>query len=144
MATLVGKVGIVMKGDWNNASTYETLDAVSYSNGLYIAKQDVPANTAPTNTTYWQVATDLSKVLVKGIFNSDAEVSGNETLSSLKTGLTKSGTMFVYLLDPSEGWAFVQGFVSGQFKALVVLKNNHIYFSVSEDTGANWTDYTVV
>ena len=56
MATDIGKVGIVMKGAWSNSATYEALDAVSYNNGLYIANQDVPANTAPTNTTYWQVA----------------------------------------------------------------------------------------
>lgn len=60
MATNVGKVGIVMKGTWNSASTYEVLDAVTYSGSLYIAKQDVPANTTPTNTTYWQLATDLT------------------------------------------------------------------------------------
>ena len=60
MATDIGKVGIVMKGAWNSSATYEVLDAVSYNNGTYIAKQDVPANTAPTNTTYWQVALDPS------------------------------------------------------------------------------------
>ena len=63
MATLVGKVGIVMKGDWSSSPTYEALDAVSYNGGLYIAKQAVPANTAPTNTTYWQIATDMSTFL---------------------------------------------------------------------------------
>ena len=56
MATDLGKVGIVMKGDWNSSATYEALDAVTYNNGLYIAKQAVPANTVPTNTTYWQPA----------------------------------------------------------------------------------------
>lgn len=56
MATDLGKVGIVMKGDWSSSATYEVLDAVSYNGGLYIAKQDVSANTAPTNTTYWQAA----------------------------------------------------------------------------------------
>lgn len=56
MATDLGKVGIVLKGDWSNSETYEVLDSVSYNGGLYIAKQAVPAGTAPTNTTYWQVA----------------------------------------------------------------------------------------
>ena len=56
MATNLGKVGIVMKGDWSSSETYEVLDAVSYSGSLYIAKQNVPANTLPTNTTYWQLA----------------------------------------------------------------------------------------
>lgn len=55
MATDLGKVGIVLKGDYNSASAYEVLDAVTYNGGTYIAKQAVPANTPPTNTTYWQV-----------------------------------------------------------------------------------------
>jgi len=56
MATDLGKVGMRMRGDWSSSATYEVLDAVSYNGGLYIAKQAVPANTAPTNTTYWQAA----------------------------------------------------------------------------------------
>ena len=54
MATDLGKVGMVTKGDWNSSATYEVLDVVSYQDGLYVAKQAVPANTLPTNTTYWQ------------------------------------------------------------------------------------------
>ena len=56
MATDLGKVGIVMKGAYNSANTYEELDAVKYNTGTYIAKQAVPAGTTPTNTTYWQEA----------------------------------------------------------------------------------------
>ena len=56
MATDLGKVGMRMRGDWSSSATYEVLDAVQYNNGTYIAKQAVPANTAPTNTTYWQSA----------------------------------------------------------------------------------------
>ena len=56
MATNVGRVGMVTKGAWINSATYEVLDVVTYNNGLYIAKQAVPANTLPTNTTYWQMA----------------------------------------------------------------------------------------
>ena len=55
MATLIGKVGMVMKGDWSSSATYEVLDAVTYNGSLYIAKQAVPVNTLPTNTTYWQL-----------------------------------------------------------------------------------------
>lgn len=60
MATDLGKVGMRMRGNWSNAATYEVLDAVSYNGGIYIAKQNVPANTAPTNTTYWQAGLDPS------------------------------------------------------------------------------------
>lgn len=60
MATDLGKVGIRMRGDWNSSATYEVLDAVTYSSKLYIAKQDVPANTAPTYTEYWQLCYDAT------------------------------------------------------------------------------------
>lgn len=61
--TDIGRAGMVMKGDYNSASTYETLDAVSYSNALYVAKQNVPAGILPTNTTYWQKAIDGASFL---------------------------------------------------------------------------------
>lgn len=54
--TDLGKVGIVMKGNYNSANDYEELDVVNYQNGLYIAIQDAPAGTLPTDTTYWQPA----------------------------------------------------------------------------------------
>ena len=63
MATDLGKVGMVMKGDWSSSATYETLDVVSYSGSLYVAKQNVPANTLPTNTTYWQAAVSVSALM---------------------------------------------------------------------------------
>lgn len=76
----LGKVGIVAKGTWNNSSTYEALDVVAYNGGTYIAKQNVPANTLPTNTTYWQV----------GLANTYASVLCNDitALSDLITLIT--------------------------------------------------------
>lgn len=56
MSTLVGKVGMVTKGTWNSSATYEKLDVVYYEGATYIAKYNVPANTLPTNTSYWQLA----------------------------------------------------------------------------------------
>lgn len=56
MATDLGKVGIRLRGAWNSAATYEILDMVTFQHGLYIAKSNVPANTAPTNTAYWEAA----------------------------------------------------------------------------------------
>jgi hypothetical protein len=62
--TDLGKVGMRARGDWNSSTAYEVLDVVTYNNGLYIAKQAVPANTAPTNTTYWQLAVNGSTEIV--------------------------------------------------------------------------------
>jgi hypothetical protein len=72
MATDLGKVGIVMKGTWSNSTPYEVLDAVYYGDATYIAKQDVPANTLPTNTTYWQQALSIGGGETKNVSPSTA------------------------------------------------------------------------
>lgn len=81
MATDLGKVGMRARGDWSSSATYEGLDAVSYNNCFYIAKQDVPANTNPTNTTYWMVAVDVSGKSDKTetAFKKVEDISGNTT-----------------------------------------------------------------
>ena len=70
--TDIGRVGMVTKGDYNSASTYEVLDVVSYNGGLYIAKQNVPAGTTPTNTTYWQTCAAAVKKIVRSIATDSA------------------------------------------------------------------------
>ncbi len=85
MATNLGRVGMVMKGTYNSASTYETLDAVTYNNGLYVAKQNVPAGTTPVNTSYWQPAIDASGLVPPNGYNHNGIYRGSNlgTISSL-------------------------------------------------------------
>ena len=94
MATDIGKVGIVLKGAWSSLTAYEVLDAVSYNNGLYIATQAVPANTAPTNTTYWQPAIDPealnSNFIPKVRLATAGFVPTTEELSTLTLGSSTS------------------------------------------------------
>lgn len=104
MATDLGKVGMVTKGTYSSASTYEALDVVYYQNATYIARQSVPVNTAPTNTTYWQKAVDNFVTVVGGStvigiqlssvsggrvsmgFNYSTEVSGTEVTQIVFSG----------------------------------------------------------
>lgn len=55
VAAVSGLSGIQWKGSYDNSSTYSQSHAVYYSttNSSYIAKQNVPAGTAPSDTTYW-------------------------------------------------------------------------------------------
>lgn len=108
MATDLGKVGIVMKGTWSNSATYEVLDAVSYSGATYIAKQNVPANTLPTNTTYWQVgyAIDENAVAVKKSYQIPANSSLNVTSSRNCIFSTVSYTACYF------GFGFVNGWIT--------------------------------
>lgn len=67
MATDIGKVGMVVKGNYNSANSYETLDIVFYDNSSYIATQDVSAGIDPSNTSYWQKAL-ASPIINHGLF----------------------------------------------------------------------------
>lgn len=111
MATLIGKVGVVMKGGWSSSATYETLDAVSYYNSLYIAKRAVPANTTPTNTTYWQKAVG-------------AESASKTNITSYKTSLVTGGS--VYLLR-SDNCITISGSIN-----FAALDSSDILFDLSE------------
>jgi hypothetical protein len=79
MATDLGKVGIRMRGTWDSSTAYEVLDAVYYNYGTYIAKQSVPAGTAPTNTSYWQKALDAP--ISPTIINEGGTIATSNTLS---------------------------------------------------------------
>lgn len=55
--TNLGNVAIVPKGAWVSTSTYVKNNLVSYSNGnSYVAVQDVPTGTLPTDTEYWMLS----------------------------------------------------------------------------------------
>jgi len=55
MATqILGKVGVVPKGNYNGATTYDKLDIVTYNGQSYMALSTTTGN-LPTNTTYWQL-----------------------------------------------------------------------------------------
>ena len=56
MATrqVLGRVLIVMKGEYNNTEEYEKLDVVTYDGSSYIAKKDTVGN-LPTNTEFWDL-----------------------------------------------------------------------------------------
>lgn len=55
MATkILGKVVITPKGEFNEATTYQKLDVVTYQGSSFICLQKTVSN-LPTNTEYWQL-----------------------------------------------------------------------------------------
>ena len=49
----LGRVGLVIKGEYNNTTQYKKLDVVFFNGRTYVAKQDAKGQ-EPTNTVYWQ------------------------------------------------------------------------------------------
>lgn len=61
MATItqLGRVGLVLKGEYSAATQYDHLDVVTHEGSAYVATQSTKGN-APPNATYWQALADAS------------------------------------------------------------------------------------
>ncbi len=76
MATYtLGRIGLRICGEYSATTSYEKLDSVTYNGSSYVAKQDVEAGIAPTNTTYWTLMAQGEKQLAQG----QALILGNGT-----------------------------------------------------------------
>ena len=136
MAPDLGKVGIRLRGNWNSTNTYEVLDMVYYNNSSYIAKQAVPANTLPTDTTYWQVS--LAAPYTSGRFVTQAIVPGVNEIN-VASYTPYSGTM------PTSGdktIAMVSGFWDVNDQTITVcMGGTRMFINASKNNshiGINW------
>lgn len=57
----LGKVSITLNGRWKDNIEYDRLCVVYNDFASYISKQKVPAGTKLTNTTYWQILSNLQE-----------------------------------------------------------------------------------
>lgn len=95
--TVIGKVGVTPKGDYNQGQVYDKLDVVRYGGDSYMSK--VPLNSSlPTDTSKWMPQTEHSRIveqnsntatIMPDVLNSWSEVSFlNITLSPAISGKT--------------------------------------------------------
>ena len=144
-----GRIGFVLKGDYNPATTYEMLDVVHYGHNSYAAKQTTTGN-LPTNTTYWQpitdgefiTATDYATASTAGLVKPDGStmVVGSNGVISSKGGtiaatVNPSGTQY------AANWLMVNGTVitpeADKLYRVTISGNEMLYFW-------NGTEYEVI
>lgn len=80
----LGRVGLVLKGDWSSSTAYVPLDVVSYDGNSWVAKRNntnVEPNT--TNTSDWQLISNNSSLIstVQG-YKNDAAASASAAAAS--------------------------------------------------------------
>lgn len=116
--TNIGRVAPYYKGVWSSSAAYMRLDIVSSADRTtaYIARKDVPAGTALTNTAYWVMVLDLSGVLenvdsvmaeAQGVLDSKANAISAEATGNPVTVYADGGSALVPFGDTS--FAIVQG-----------------------------------
>lgn len=76
-----GRIGFLIKGEYNSTETYDFLDVVYYENSSYVAKKETVGNIPQENNEYWQI-------LAKGGISGTAGVIGvkGEAESTYRTG----------------------------------------------------------
>ena len=75
----IGRVRIGWKGTWDNLTAYAAQDAVYHQGETYVARIDVPAGTAITNTTFWQL---VAKKGDTGPAGADATVNSTDVAAA--------------------------------------------------------------
>ena len=95
----LGRVGFVLKGDYDAKASYKKLDCVKYNLNSYGAKQDVPAGKLPTDTTYWMQLTDGATPVA------ELRTEVNNAIKSQNTEIEKK-------LDETDFTAFVNAYPS--------------------------------
>ena len=63
---ILGKVGMLLKGEYSSSITYQKLDVVTYNGETYVAKTETQGN-LPTNTGYWQLVASKGQTPQKGV-----------------------------------------------------------------------------
>lgn len=126
--TDLGKIGIAVKGNYDSTVAYERNDVVYLVGDSYIAKQNVPAGTIPTNTTYWAKLVDGFSRNVDAMPYSWWGIGGSSS-----AGYAKMATLRI-----------TGTYVTGPFQFVVLREGDNTEVTLTlEFTYGNTTDPTI-
>lgn len=106
----LGAIAFDPKGEFDVSATYAKFDIVDYLGNLYVATEDVPTGTLPTDVTYWKLFLDIADVLntkadksVVDAIETRVETCENEItkMQTLITGTLTAGETTIELIDDS-------------------------------------------
>lgn len=91
----IGKIGMVLKGTYDNDTAYEVLDIVTTDGASYVAKKNTTGNAPSENSEYWQL------------------IARSGTLSSLDTELDTTSNNAVSNKAIAEKFEAIEGDIAG-------------------------------
>lgn len=101
----LGRIGFVIEGDFDSTKAYKKLSVVKIpsTGSLYVAKEDIPANTNITDSRWYKLLDGNTES--SGIFISSAKFGTDETgnIATVSTTLTKYSVIVSILNDWEEG-----------------------------------------
>lgn len=101
----LGRIGFVIEGDFDSTKAYKKLSVVKIpsTGSVYVAKEDIPANTAITDSRWYKLLDGNTES--SGIFISSAKFGEDETgnIATISTTLTKYSVIVNILNDWEKG-----------------------------------------
>lgn len=129
-----GRIGFLIRGDYEEKTAYDFLDIVYYAGNSYVAKKETTGNPPVESSEYWQIfATGASKAddygnLVNKPRISGVELSGDVSLDDIGAvaagGDTASNTISFYSDDSNDpaGWTDIALLESGEKHSSILAK----------------------
>lgn len=150
--TDAGRVAMVPRGAYNNATTYEVLDIVTYNSQSYVARQTTTGN-LPTDTSNWMPLitllkasmTQLGIVKVDGssiTVDADGTIHGHAS-AGVDTFNGRQGTVNPQLGDyEADDIAYINGgqsvTVSDELDKRFCLANQELAYASWTSSGGKW------
>lgn len=126
-----GDAGLVWEGSWSIFGAYVTGEAVSYNGSSYIATQDTPAGTLPTDAAYWNV---LAAAGVDGS-SGGGSGAGSDTARYKVAGITSA------IFAGNAGFRALNAACKTQYGATARMANSlevALYPPLAEVSGMGW------
>ena len=78
-----GRVTFLLKGNYNNETTYDFLDVVKFSGASYVAKKETTGNTPMEDNEFWQILVGLESFANSAIYGNDSINMGRKEESTV-------------------------------------------------------------
>lgn len=101
---ILGRVSIILKGEYNSTTNYEKLDIVSYNGSSYACLKE-SVGVLPTDTNYWQLVAEKGEQGIQGIQGVQGErgLQGEQGIQGIQGENGKDG------LDGQDGYTPIRG-----------------------------------
>lgn len=107
----LGRIGFVIEGDFDSTKAYKKLSVVKVpsTGSVYVAREDIPANTNITDSRWYKLLDGNSES--SGIFITSAKFGEDETgnIANVSTALTKYSVIVNILNDWDENTNYYNG-----------------------------------
>ena len=101
---ILGRVSIILKGEYNSTTNYQKLDIVSYNGSSYACLKE-SVGVLPTDTNYWQLVAEKGEQGIQGVQGIQGErgLQGEQGIQGIAGENGKDG------LDGQDGYTPIRG-----------------------------------